>query len=55
VVIIGVIGPHDLFHVAVLAGLAWHWVFIRNLLILKQAESQGANDTRGRTGLQLAR
>ena len=55
VLIIGVIGPHDLFHVAVLAGLGWHWVFIRNLLILKQAESQDANDTRGRTGLQLAR
>jgi channel protein (hemolysin III family) len=36
VVISGVIGPHELFHVAVLAGLAWHWIFIRNLLLMKQ-------------------
>ncbi|MGB5517950.1 MAG: hemolysin III family protein, partial [Gammaproteobacteria bacterium] len=33
VVISGVIGPHELFHLAVLAGLAWHWQFIRNLLM----------------------
>ena len=36
VVISGAIGPHELFHVAVLAGLAWHWVFIRNLLLMEQ-------------------
>lgn len=35
-VIPGVIGPHELFHIAVLAGVAWHWQFVRNLLILKQ-------------------
>jgi len=33
-----VIGPHELFHIAVLAGIAWHWQFVRNLLILKQNE-----------------
>jgi channel protein (hemolysin III family) len=38
VVIAGVIGPHELFHVAVLAGLAWHWIFIRNLLIMKRGD-----------------
>ncbi len=34
VIIPGVIGPHELFHIAVLAGIAWHWYFIRNLLKL---------------------
>jgi hemolysin III len=37
VVITGFIGPHELFHIAVLAGLAWHWIFIRNLLLMKQS------------------
>jgi predicted membrane channel-forming protein YqfA (hemolysin III family) len=36
VVIHGVIGPHELFHVAVLAGIAWHWQFVKNLIILKR-------------------
>jgi len=27
-VIAGVIGPHELFHVAVLCGVGWHWVFV---------------------------
>ncbi len=36
VVISGIIGPHELFHIAVLAGIAWHWIFIRDLLLLKQ-------------------
>lgn len=27
----GVVGPHELFHVAVLAGLAWHWRFLYDL------------------------
>lgn len=35
IVIPGVIGPHELFHIAVLAGIAWHWLFIRDLLKLK--------------------
>jgi channel protein (hemolysin III family) len=28
VLIEGVVGPHELFHFAVLAGLAWHWRFL---------------------------
>lgn len=36
IVISGVIGPHELFHVAVLVGLAWHWIFIRDLLRMEQ-------------------
>ena len=40
VVITGVLGSHELFHIAVLAGLAWHWQFIRDLLVLKQNESR---------------
>lgn len=35
IVISGVIGPHELFHIAVLAGIAWHWQFVRNLIRLK--------------------
>ncbi len=34
IVIPGAIGPHELFHIAVLAGIAWHWQFVRNLLKL---------------------
>jgi channel protein (hemolysin III family) len=35
-VISGVIGPHELFHIAVLVGITWHWQFVKNLLMLKQ-------------------
>lgn len=35
VVIPGVIGSHELFHIAVLAGITWHWQFVQNLLKLK--------------------
>lgn len=28
VLIEGVLGPHELFHLAVLAGLGWHWSFV---------------------------
>lgn len=38
VVIPGVLGPHELFHMAVLMGIGWHWQFIRSLLILKSSE-----------------
>ncbi len=36
IVIPGAIGPHELFHIAVLAGIAWHWQFVGNLLKLQQ-------------------
>ena len=26
-----VVGPHEVFHLAVLAGIAFHWVFIRRI------------------------
>ena len=32
VLIDGVIGAHELFHIAVIAGIAWHWLFVRNIL-----------------------
>lgn len=32
VLIPGVLGPHELFHIAVLAGIAWHWKFVNRLL-----------------------
>jgi channel protein (hemolysin III family) len=38
VIIDGVIGPHELFHIAVITGVAWHWLFIRNLL--KQSKQE---------------
>jgi len=40
VVIPGLIGPHELFHIAVIAGIAWHWQFIQNMLKLKQSHAQ---------------
>ncbi len=36
IVIPGVIGAHELFHIAVLAGIAWHWQFVTDLIRLKQ-------------------
>jgi channel protein (hemolysin III family) len=39
VLITDVIGPHELFHIAVLAGIAWHWLFIRDLLLMKQGST----------------
>ena len=32
VLIPGIIGPHDLFHVAVIAGIGLHWVFVYRCL-----------------------
>jgi len=39
VIIPGVIGPHELFHIAVLAGIMWHWNFVTSLIILKRSET----------------
>lgn len=36
IIIPGVIGPHELFHIAVLFGIAWHSQFVHNLLLLKR-------------------
>ncbi|MGD8783760.1 MAG: hemolysin III family protein [Thioalkalispiraceae bacterium] len=33
-----VIGPHELFHLAVILGIAWHWQFIKNLMELKRGQ-----------------
>jgi channel protein (hemolysin III family) len=45
-----VIGPHELFHIAVLAGIAWHWQFIlsvagRHTVIGYAAEGEKATAT----------
>jgi channel protein (hemolysin III family) len=31
VLVAGVVGPHEVFHLAVLAGIAFHWAFIRRI------------------------
>ncbi len=31
-VIPGVIGPHEMFHIAIIAGVAWHWQFIHSIV-----------------------
>ncbi len=36
VLIKGVIGPHELFHVAVLIGISFHWRFIFNIAQLRE-------------------
>jgi channel protein (hemolysin III family) len=28
VLLTGIVGPHEIFHLAVLAGISWHWAFI---------------------------
>lgn len=33
VVITGVIGPHELFHLTVLIGIAYHWKFVRDIAL----------------------
>jgi channel protein (hemolysin III family) len=38
VLLSGVVGPHELFHIAVLAGLAWHCIFVRDLLLMKRGD-----------------
>jgi len=35
IIIPGVLGPHELFHIAVIFGILWHWQFIRSLIHLK--------------------
>ena len=37
VLIKGVIGPHEIFHVLVLAGISFHWQFVRRMAIMHQA------------------
>ena len=32
ILINGIIGPHELFHIAVLFGITYHWKFIRNII-----------------------
>jgi channel protein (hemolysin III family) len=31
VIVPGIVGPHELFHLAVLAGISFHWAFIRGI------------------------
>jgi predicted membrane channel-forming protein YqfA (hemolysin III family) len=31
VLVAGVIGPHEVLHLAVLTGIAFHWAFIRSI------------------------
>ncbi|MDH5516808.1 MAG: hemolysin III family protein [Gammaproteobacteria bacterium] len=47
IVIPGVLGPHELFHVAVLMGIGWHWLFIRNLLLLKSTDKNTGSTQAG--------
>src|SRR6185312_35200 len=37
----GIVGPHEIFHLAVLAGISFHWAFIRRIA----AGSPGALDS----------
>ena len=39
IIIPGAMGPHELFHVAVLFGIAWHWQFVKNIISLKNSRS----------------
>jgi channel protein (hemolysin III family) len=37
VLVAGVVGPHEVFHLAVLAGISFHWAFIRGIAAGEQA------------------
>jgi channel protein (hemolysin III family) len=39
VLVPGVVGPHELFHLAVLAGISFHWAFIRRIAGWKDPRS----------------
>lgn len=41
VLVAGVVGPHEIFHLAVLAGISFHWAFIRRIA---PGEPAGASD-----------
>jgi channel protein (hemolysin III family) len=38
ILIPNIIGPHELFHITVLLGISWHWIFVRNLILLKSSQ-----------------
>jgi len=42
VLINGVIGPHEIFHVLVLAGISFHWQFVRRMAIMHKATVDAA-------------
>jgi channel protein (hemolysin III family) len=37
VLVAGVVGPHELFHLAVVAGISFHWAFIRGIASVGRA------------------
>ena len=41
----GVVGPHELWHVAVLAGLTLHWLFVINCIEKAITEQSVDSDT----------
>ncbi len=48
VLIPGVVGPHELFHVAVLLGISWHWEFVRRFASGKVAPPVAVSSIRHR-------
>src|SRR5574341_859304 len=42
----GIVGPHEIFHLAVLAGIAWHWAFILSIAPGEQASFRQPTPTR---------
>jgi channel protein (hemolysin III family) len=42
VLVPGVVGPHEVFHLAVVAGISFHWAFIRGIASGSRAEALDA-------------
>ena len=42
VLVAGVVGPHEIFHLAVVAGISFHWAFIRGVASVGRAEALDA-------------
>jgi channel protein (hemolysin III family) len=49
----GIVGAHEVFHLAVIAGVVFHWKFVRSLLGLAPAPAPAA-PARAPTGFQLS-
>jgi len=39
VLVAGVVGPHELFHLAVLAGISFHWAFVHEIAVSERARA----------------
>jgi channel protein (hemolysin III family) len=44
VLVAGVVGPHEVFHLAVIAGVSFHWAFIRAIASKRRYQTGGGSE-----------